>query len=59
MTKLKFGKIPSHFSTSQPYFTMNMTTDLDGILHGATHVSREPTFTILYKSVRVKGGFDS
>ena len=47
MTKLKFGKTSSHFSTSQPYYTTKMTTDLDEVLHGATHVSWEPTFLIL------------
>ena len=47
MTKLKFGKTSSHFSTSQPYYTTKMTTDLDEVLYGATHVSWEPTILIL------------
>ena len=36
---------------------MKITTNLDKILDGATHVSWEWTFEILSKSVRVKGGF--
>ena len=36
---------------------MKITTNLDKILDGTTHVSWEGTFQILSKLVRVKGGF--
>ena len=44
ITKSKLGRILSHFSTFLPYLTMKMTTNLNKILDGATHLSWKFTF---------------
>ena len=43
VTKFKYGKISSHFLVFKPYFTIQMTTDFDEIIHVASHVSWQPT----------------
>ena len=43
VTKFKSGKISSHFLVFKPYFTIQMTTDFDEIIHVASHVSWQPT----------------